>query len=108
MTGSYSLILLITLLASWLLFPCTQPPAQAAGTSYTEKKHDTREKTDKVNINTAGAKELTRVKGIGPKTAKRIIAFRRKNGKFRTLRGLLGVKGIGEKKLKKFEPFISI
>ncbi|MDB5049839.1 MAG: hypothetical protein JWO30_2910 [Fibrobacteres bacterium] len=62
--------------------------------------------TGKVNLNRAEAAELTRVKGIGEKTAQAIILYRRVHGPFRDLRDLLQVKGIGEKKLEKVRSFL--
>lgn len=59
--------------------------------------------SDKVNINTATVKELQTVKGIGEKTAKAIVQYRKKHGKFSSIADLENVKGIGEKKLKKMK-----
>ncbi|NQT46734.1 MAG: helix-hairpin-helix domain-containing protein [Candidatus Omnitrophica bacterium] len=53
-----------------------------------------------VNINTAGVKELARLKGIGPSLAGRIIEYRNKFGPFTKEEDLLAVKGIGAKKLE--------
>lgn len=60
----------------------------------------------KVDLNRADAAALSRVKGIGAKTAQAIIEHRRKHGAFRELRDLLQVKGIGEKKLEKLAPYL--
>ena len=60
----------------------------------------------KVNLNSAGMAELTQVKGLGEKTAKAILEYRKAHGHFRELRDLLQVKGIGEKKLEKLTPFL--
>ncbi len=57
----------------------------------------------KININTASAKTLTQLAGIGPKTANNIVAYRKKHGKFKKIDDLLQVKGIGEKTLKKIK-----
>jgi len=57
----------------------------------------------KVNINTASAQELQEVKGIGEKTAKAIVQYRKKHGSFSSVSDLENVKGIGEKKLKKMK-----
>lgn len=55
-----------------------------------------------VNINTADALALSKnIKGIGIKKAQAIIAFRDKNGKFKTAQDLTKVKGIGKKLLEK-------
>jgi len=50
-----------------------------------------------LDINTASAEELTKVKGIGEKKAERIISYREEHGKFDNVDALKNVKGIGEK-----------
>jgi len=62
----------------------------------------------KVNINTASAKELQGLPGIGQVTAERIVALRTEKGKFRSPDDLLKVKGIGKKSLEKIRDLISI
>jgi competence protein ComEA len=57
----------------------------------------------KININTADEAVLTEVKGIGKSKAKAIIAYRDKNGPFKTVDELTKVKGIKEKSLSKFK-----
>lgn len=49
-----------------------------------------------ININTADVQTLTQLKGIGPKKAEAIVAWREANGDFKTVDQLLDVKGIGE------------
>lgn len=56
-----------------------------------------------ININLASKYELIRLNGIGPKLAERIIVQRDKKGKFKDLRDLSSVKGLGEKKLDKIK-----
>ena len=53
-----------------------------------------------INLNTATAKELQRLPGIGPAIAARIIAFREKRHGFKRVEELLAVPGISEKKWK--------
>src|SRR5690606_40569354 len=60
----------------------------------------------KININRAGAAELMSVSGVGDKTARAIVEYRRAHGPYRRLRDLLQVKGIGEKKLEKLIPYL--
>jgi len=56
---------------------------------------------DAVNINSASAKELQKVDGIGAKTAAKIVAYREEHGAFKNVDELLKIKGFGKKKLKK-------
>jgi competence protein ComEA len=56
-----------------------------------------REATASVNINTADAKTLLELKGIGSKRAQTIISYREQNGPFKSVDDLAHVKGIGKK-----------
>lgn len=80
-------------------------------TSTVEKAKKTTKKTAKaatkaVNVNTADKETLTQIPGIGPKTADSILKYRKANGKFKSGKDLMNVKGIGEKTLKKMKPFL--
>lgn len=55
---------------------------------------------EKVNINKAGFRELTTIRGIGAKTAQRIIEHRLSKGPFYTIEDIQKVKGIGPKKFE--------
>jgi len=61
-----------------------------------------------VDLNAAGAEELQAVPGIGKSLATRIVAFREKNGAFKSVDDLLKVQGIGEKSLEKLRPFVTV
>ncbi|MDP8268407.1 MAG: helix-hairpin-helix domain-containing protein [Candidatus Tenebribacter davisii] len=61
-----------------------------------------------ININTADKNELTKIKGIGPSKADKIIALRNKIGKFKKKEDLLQVKGIGKKTIEKISDQISL
>ena len=54
-----------------------------------------------INLNTATATELQTVKGIGPKMADKIVAYRSLHGQFSAVQDLCAVQGIGEKTLIK-------
>ena len=53
----------------------------------------------KININSATAKDLETLPGIGPVYSQRIIEYREKNGGFKTVDDLMKVKGIGTAKM---------
>ena len=61
-----------------------------------------------VNINTADARQLEQLPGIGPKLAQSIIEYREKKGGFRSVEELRGVKGIGPSKLEEIKGLVVI
>lgn len=61
-----------------------------------------------VNLNRAGAEELVALKGIGPKMAERIIAYRNEHGPFKTVDQLVQVKGIGNAKFQKLKDQVTV
>ena len=71
-------------------------------------KSDKRNISTKININTANAKELESLKGIGPATAKNIISYREEYGGFSTIEEIMNVKRIGEKTFAKIQDFITV
>lgn len=56
-----------------------------------------------VNINTAGLEELKTLPGIGDSKARSIIAYREKNGAFKTIEDIKHVDGIGDGIFAKLE-----
>jgi competence ComEA-like helix-hairpin-helix protein len=64
--------------------------------------------THPLDLNTATAKELEQLPGVGPTTAKAIVDFRTKGGHFRRISDLLVIRGISDAKLKKMRPYITI
>ena len=51
----------------------------------------------RLNLNTASAAELASLPGIGQELARRIVAYRRTNGRFRYPYELMNIPGIDEK-----------
>ena len=62
----------------------------------------------KLNINLASETELQSLPGIGPVLAKRIVDYRAAHGPFRSVRDLLKVQGIGQKKFESLEPQVTV
>lgn len=60
-----------------------------------------------INVNTATAEELQRLPGVGPTTARNIIATRTATP-FESVNDLDKVKGIGPKTLAKLRPFVVV
>jgi competence protein ComEA len=61
-----------------------------------------------INLNTAGFSELTKLPGIGKKTADEIIKYRKSIKQFNNINELLNVKGIGSSKFEKIKKYIFI
>ncbi len=69
---------------------------------------DDSNENSKININTATADKLINLPGIGEKIAADIIAYREKNGKFKTIGDIVKVPGIGEGKFNKVKDLITV
>lgn len=65
-------------------------------------------KEQKININTATKEELETIPGIGPALAERIIEYRNKNGKFKSIEDLKNVSGIGDKLFESLKENITV
>ncbi|WP_321531004.1 helix-hairpin-helix domain-containing protein [uncultured Desulfuromonas sp.] len=57
--------------------------------------------SEPVNLNTATVEQLQSVKGIGQKTAEKIVAYRTSHGTFSSVDQLCNIKGIGKASLAK-------
>lgn len=60
-----------------------------------------------ININTADAAELMKLKGVGEKTAEKIIEYRAQTP-FEKPEDIMNVKGIGEKKFEEIKDHICV
>ena len=106
-------LLLLTLISPLLALSSTacvklphQPPSpvsQFAPPPFTEEGA-----ARPIDINTASAKELERLPGIGPGLAARIISHRAEYGRFRRAEHLLIVRGIGERRFRRLRPYITV
>ena len=56
----------------------------------------TKRSAKRVNINTAGERELAEVSDIGPNRARRVVEYREKHGTFRSIDQLTEVPGFAE------------
>lgn len=63
---------------------------------------------EEININIATQTELETIPGIGPSTALKIIEYRTKNGKFKTIEDIKNVSGIGEAKYETIKEYICV
>lgn len=73
-----------------------------------EKESTKSGKGSLVNINTATLNELEGLPNVGPATAKAIVDYREKNGKFKKTTDLMKITGIKQKTFEKLKDFICI
>lgn len=62
----------------------------------------------KVNLNSATMDQLDELPGVGPVTAKSILDWRSKNGRFNKVEDLLDVKGIGQATLDDLRDLVTV
>ena len=87
--------------------PAAAPPA-AAPPAGARPERATASGARRVNVNTASADELDTVPGIGPALAGRIIAYRERNGPFRSVDDLQNVRGIGPRSIERMAPAVTV
>ena len=80
----------------------------ADGQEETLKEGSIKKKIEIININTAKKDELIFLPNVGPVTAERIIRFREDFGVFKSIDDLTRVKGIGPKTLDKLRKYVTI
>ena len=61
-----------------------------------------------ININTASESELEQLPGIGPSISSRIVEYRNKNGKFKSIEDIKNVTGVGDSKFDKIKSLIRV
>jgi competence ComEA-like helix-hairpin-helix protein len=61
-----------------------------------------------IDINAATVKELEELPGVGPTTAKAIVLFRMRSGRFRRVDDLLAIRGISEAKLRNMRRYVTL
>jgi competence protein ComEA len=64
--------------------------------------------TAPLDLNTATAAQLAQVPGIGAVTAKAIVQFREKSGRFERVEDLLAIRGISARKLEQIRPYVTL
>lgn len=93
--------------------------ASESGSLFPNEKHFLAKNTEQIpylkktfsgtlNLNTASLDQLTALPGIGAKTAAQILDYRNRVRIIKSLDELLNVKGIGEKKILKLRPFLTL
>ena len=104
-----AMIVLLVAIAWWDV-----PPLSPAAVTYSTPTETTRtvvpivSSESPISLNTATKEELTRLDGLGEKTAEKILAYRDSHGGFDSVEELLNVDGVGEKKLAAWKPYLTV
>lgn len=85
--------------------PEVAPPATTSGTS---RVGGGGAPPSPLDLNTATAEQLDGLPGVGPATAAAIVSQRDRHGPFRSVDGLLDVRGIGDAKLEALRDLVEV
>lgn len=88
-------------LASWV------GPAEAAQAQEAAPPDAARTETERIDLNSATSAELETLPGVGPRTAERILEYRREHGGFERIEDLMDVRGIGERTFLRLRPLVT-
>jgi competence protein ComEA len=81
--------------------------SQATGVNASQRREAVRApQKARLDINRATTQELQTLPGIGEVLAQRVVEYRSAHGPFRTVEGLLKVKGIGPKRMDQLRPLL--
>lgn len=75
---------------------------------YKEKGSELSSSYEKININTASAEDLEKIKGVGKTIAGRMIEYRYQKGSFATIDDIKSVKGVGTALFEKIKSKITV
>ena len=67
-----------------------------------------RAQSELIDLNAATAMELETLPGVGPRTAERILEYRREYGGFERIEDLMDVRGIGERTFLRLRPLVKV
>lgn len=81
---------------------------QSIGEGIIMQEESNNSRSSIVNINTANETELEELPGIGASIAEKIIEYRNKNGKFKSIEDIKNVTGIGDSKFEKIKESIRV
>ena len=80
----------------------------AAEVQETAPREAARAQSELIDLNAATAMELETLPGVGPRTAERILEYRREHGGFERIEDLMDVRGIGERTFLRLKPLVTV
>lgn len=106
--GVMAVLIVAVVAVAWWDVPELSPVAVTYSTTTAADTATTTAADSRIDLNTATVEELTRLSGLGEKTAEKIIAYRDSHGGFDRVEELLNIDGIGEGKLAAWEPYLTV
>ena len=82
--------------------------SEAAQVQETTPAEAPRVQSELIDLNAATGMELEALPGIGPRTAERILEYRREHGGFERIEDLMDVRGIGERTFLRLKPLVTV
>ena len=80
----------------------------AAQVQETTRPDPQRMQSELIDLNAATSIELETLPGVGPRTAERIIEYRRDYGGLERIEDLMDVRGIGERTFLRLRPLVTV
>lgn len=103
------ILVLLTVLLAGIFLSLHKASSQITDVKIRSFYYETDPKSpERININEADEKTLSRLDRIGPSLAKRIVAYREKKGSFMATEEIKNVKGIGDKLYESIKDEISV
>ena len=102
----HTIIAIITFFLLPMSFVAAEPTTPTTNTQ--ESSTSAAVEVGKININTASAIELQILKGVGKKRAEQIVKDREANGPYSSAQDLTRIKGIGPKTVEKNLAIITV
>ena len=102
----HTIIAIVTFCLLPISFVAAEPAAPSTNTE--DSSTSSASEAGKININTASAIELQTLKGVGKKRAEQIVKDREANGPFSSAQDLTRIKGIGPKTVEKNLAIITV
>lgn len=102
------LIFLSCLIIGLLLERSEQKSYSGWETEFLQKSNLENASSFKINLNTANSYQLSLLAGIGEETAKKIIEYRKENGKFEVIEDIMKIDGFGRKSFDKIKNKITV